>query len=102
VNEHQRRVLGRVADEIDRYRAGETTAMTALNRSWGLFEGAELPAGQDRDDFLELYYDATAADDAREPWMPVGLGTDAEFEAALSRLADWSRACCGAGKDAAE
>jgi hypothetical protein len=102
VNEHQRRVLGRVADEIDRYRAGQMTAMTALKRSWGLFEAAELPDGQDRDDFLGLYYEATAADDARQPSMPVGLCADADFEAALSRLAAWSRACSRPVKGAAE
>ena len=93
VNDYQRRVLGRVADEVDRYRAGQIPAITALNNCWGLFEAAQLPVGQDRDDFLEFYYEASTADDARQPWMPAGLGSDAAFEAALSRLADWSRAC---------
>lgn len=93
MNDHQRRVLGRVADEIDRYRAGQTPVITALNNCWGLFEAAELPLGQERAEFLAFYHDVSTADDARQPWMPAGLGSDAAFEAALSRLADWSRAC---------
>jgi hypothetical protein len=92
MNEHQRRVLSRVADEIHRYRDGRVSAVSAFNNIWGLFEAAGLPEGATRDQFLELYYAATTADDARQPWMPAGLGTDAEFDAALTRLQQWARA----------
>lgn len=86
------RVLARVADEIDRYRAGRIAAIPMFNNIWGLFEAAELPAGVDRDEFLELYVEATNADDSRQPEMPAGLGSDADFEEAISRLAEWASA----------
>lgn len=91
MNALKMRVLGRIADEIDRYRAGTIAAIPMFNNIWGLFEAAEL-SGADREDFLHLYIAASSADDARDPSMPGGLGTDADFDAALSRLADWAEA----------
>jgi hypothetical protein len=79
---HQQRILGRIVDEIDAYRDGRRTLIELLNNAWGLFEAAELQAPE-RDQFLDGYYAVSTADDANQPWMPAGLGSDEAVAAAL-------------------
>ena len=79
---HQRRILGRVIDKIDSYRGGQRSLVELLNDAWGLFEAADLQEPE-RGQFLDAYYAVSLADDANQPWMPAGLGSDAAVAAAL-------------------
>lgn len=92
MQEHERRVIGRVLDEIGRYRDGSQSMLQLLNRCWGLFEAAELRNPNDRDQFLAAYYALSSADDANQPWMSPGLGSDQDVETALARFEACARA----------
>ncbi len=87
---HQRRILGRIADEIDDYRHGRRSMLELLNDAWGLFEAAELRDPADRTQFMDLYYALSIADDADQPWMPAGLGSVERTRAALDALDAWA------------
>jgi hypothetical protein len=63
-----------------------------LNNVYGLVEAAELRDDQPRQRFLDLYYALSSADDARQPWMPAGLGSDQDVEVALAKLEAWATA----------
>jgi hypothetical protein len=91
MQDHERRVVARVADEIQRYRDGGQTMLQLLNRSWGLYEAAELRDPADRDEFLDVYNALTTADDANRPWMPAGLESNQAVEAALRRFEEYAR-----------
>lgn len=95
---HQRRILGRVADEIDSYRDGRRSLVELLNDAWGLFEAAELHEPE-RDQFVDAYYALTAADDANQPWMPVGLGSEEAVAAALDAFEGQVKAMVGTDAD---
>lgn len=92
MNEHQRRVIGRVADEIAAYRAGSQSLLDCLNRTWALFTAAELPPGDARDRFLDLYHAASSEDDAirLRDLMPSIDASEARLDAALTALEAWS------------
>lgn len=63
-----------------------------FNDVWGLIEAAELK-GSARTEVQELYYEASIACDASEPWMPAeDRTTDEEAEAAIDRLRSWASA----------
>jgi hypothetical protein len=99
VNDHQRRVLGRVADEIAAYRAGSQSLDALLNRVWGLFTAAELPPGEGSDQFIALYDAVSSADDALR-LHEIAPSFDASEEAldvALSGLEAWAVAVRYAG-----
>ena len=99
MNEHERRIIGRVVDEIERYRRGNQSMLQLLNRCWGLYEAAELRDSDDRDRFLDAYYSVSSADDANQPWMPSGLGSDEAVEAALAKFERYARAIRDPGLD---
>jgi hypothetical protein len=99
MQEHERRIIGRVLDEIQRYRDGSQPMVEMLNRCWGLFEAAELRNPEDRDRFLDVYYALSSADDANQPWMPSGLGSDHEVHTALAAFEEYARAIRGDGAD---
>jgi hypothetical protein len=44
---YQQRILGRVADEIERYRSGEASLRHLLTVALGLFTAADLPKSED-------------------------------------------------------
>ncbi len=88
---HQRRILARIADEIDTYRDGRQTMLEFLNNAWALFEAAEVREPAERDRFMFLYYAVSTADDARQPWMPAGLGSDEQVNVALVGFEAWAR-----------
>ena len=87
---HQRRIPGRVADEIEAYRAGRQSLLAVLNRTWGLFEAAEVRLPADRQQFMDVYYALSIGDDTIQPWVPAGLGSDEEVAAALDPLEAWA------------
>jgi hypothetical protein len=89
---HQRRILGRIADEIDGYRDGRRTMWQLLNNTWGLFEAAELRDSETRGRFTDLYLALSIQDDAGQPWMPADLGSDEALRAALRDLENWATA----------
>ncbi len=92
MNDHQRRVLGRVADEIAAYRAGSQSILDCLQRVYALYTAAELPAGADQDAFLDRYDAVSAEDDAirlRE-LVPEVVASPAGLDAALADLERWS------------
>ena len=99
MQEHQRRIIGQVLDEIQRYRDGSQSMVQMLNRCWGLFEAAELRNPADRDRFLHVYYALSSADDANQPWMPSGLGSDQEVHTALTAFEEYARAIRDDGAD---
>ena len=99
MNDHQRRVIGRVADEVAAYRAGSQSLLDCLNRTWALFTAAELPPGEAREQFLDLYYAVSSEDDSirlRE-LMPSVDASGARLDAALTDLQAWSIAARGSG-----
>lgn len=99
MDDHQRRVIGRVVDEIQRYRDGSQSMTQLLNRCWGLYEAAELRDSRERDRYLDLYYALSGADDANQLWMPSGLGSDQAVEAALADFDEYARSIRDAGLD---
>ena len=99
MNEHERPVIGRVVDEIQRYRDGGQSMIQLLNRCWGLYDAAELRDPGDRDRFLDLYNALSRADDANQPWMPSGLGSDEAVEVALTNLDEYARAVRDPGRE---
>lgn len=91
MNDHERRVLARMADEVDRYRAGHLSIGRLLENLWGLADAAEIREPEVRVKFEDLYYRVSSADDARQPWMPRGLASDSDVDEALDALRTWSR-----------
>ena len=87
---HQRRILGRIADEIASYHDGKRSLVDLLNNAWGLFEAAELRDPGERDRLMALYYALSNADDANQPWMPAGLGSNENVRDALIPLEVWA------------
>ena len=65
-----------------------------LNRTWAMFDASDFLNSAERDEFMDVYYEATKADDGRQPWMPPGIGSneefEEEFEEAVERLRDWA------------
>jgi len=90
IDEHQRRILSQVVDQIDGCREGRLSPTQALNNIWGLYTAAEVEFTPEVQEFQELFVLATALNDARQEFMPEGLGTDADFEAALDALRVWA------------
>jgi hypothetical protein len=95
VNEHQIRVLGRIADEIERYRAAEQSSagsslVSLLNRIWGLYTSAEVRDSDARLTFERLYYALSTEDDMLQPWMPAGHGSKDRVLRALDDLYAWA------------
>jgi hypothetical protein len=90
MHQHQLRILARVVDQIDEYRAGRQSPAQTLNNIWGLYTAGEIELTPQGQEFQELYLLATTADDARREFMPVGLGSDADFEASLDALRTWA------------
>jgi hypothetical protein len=91
VNETQVRILGRIAEAIDRQRRDGTASHELFNATWGLISAAEVHGTPDGDAVEALYEAASRADDARQPWMPAGhRGTDAAVDAALDGLRAWA------------
>jgi hypothetical protein len=62
-----------------------------LNNTWVLLEAAEVREPAERDQFMSLYYAVNIADDARQPWMPAGLGSDEHVNVALVGFEAWAR-----------
>ena len=90
MQEHQRRILARIVDEIDRYRLGAVGSTTLLNNLWGLITAAEVDRTVPGARVAELYHAVSAADDSRQAWMPAEHRTsDAEFETALDDMRSW-------------
>jgi hypothetical protein len=89
VQAHQRRILGRIADEIESYHAGRQSMVDLLNASWALYLAAEL-RDADRDEFENLYHAVSLANDANQPWIPAGMGSDAEVREALAPFDAWA------------
>jgi hypothetical protein len=87
---HQQRILGRVADEIERYRSGQASLRGLLTNVWGLFAAADIPESREREEFLELFYELNSEDDARQSWMPPGIASDERLDATLTELEAWA------------
>ena len=87
---HQRRILGRIADQIETYHDGRQSIADLLNNAWGLFEAAEIRDPEERDQFMALYYALSMADDANQLWMPAGLGSDENVREALVPFEVWA------------
>jgi hypothetical protein len=95
LDEHQIRVLGRVADEIERYRAAEQSfagpsLVSLLNRIWGLYTAAEVRDTDARLTFERLYYALSTEDDMLQPSMPAGHGSKDRLLRALNDLYAWA------------
>ena len=43
---------------------------------------------------MRLYYDLSAEDDLRQPWIPAGLASEARLEAAVDALEAWALEIC--------
>lgn len=92
---HQVRILARISESIQGWRAGDVGTRDLLNDIWGLISAAELQAGGPRTELEALYYRLSAADDARQPFMPPGIGTDQDVEDAMDELDRWAKSLAG-------
>jgi hypothetical protein len=90
VEPHQRRILGRIADEIARYRSGRQTIVMALHNTWGLFTAAEVRDAPAAETFMRLYSDLSREDDPLQSWMPEGSGSRGRLDAAARALEAWA------------
>jgi hypothetical protein len=90
VEPHQRRILGRIADEIASYRSGRQTIVMALNNTWGLFTAAEVRDMSTAETFMRLYYDLSSEDDLLQPWMHEGYGSQGRLDAKARALEAWA------------
>jgi hypothetical protein len=90
MREHQRRILSRMVDEIDQYRDGNRSPAQTLDNIWGLYTAAEIERTPEGEELQELYIVATTMDDARQDFMPDGLGKDADFEDCMDALRVWA------------
>jgi hypothetical protein len=86
---HNIRVLGRIADEVDRFRDGRQSMLELLNRSWGLFTAADVRDDAAVREFMSAYYALSAADDANQP-STAGPGSDQPVESALLAFQTWA------------
>lgn len=98
MQEHQRRILGRVMDEIAWYRDGRRSMLELLNNAWGLFEAAELRDPDERNRFLDAYYALSNADDANQLWT-ARVGSEQEVQSALNLFEHWAREVLDQGSD---
>jgi hypothetical protein len=90
VNDHQVRVLARIAGVIDNHRGGGSSPTEMFDDIWGLISAAELK-GSAQVEVEDLYYAASLAHDASQPWMPANeRTTQADVDAALDRLRSWA------------
>jgi hypothetical protein len=100
VEPHQRRILGRIPDQITEYRSGRQTLVQTLNNVWGLYTAAEVRDEPSVEAFTRLYYDLSREDDLRQPWMPPGYSSEERLEEAIRALESWAmnlRADSGSG-----
>lgn len=87
MNDHGRRIFVEMADLIERSRSGNIGMLKLLNDLWGMFEAAEVREPEVRARFEAL----SAADDARQPWIPPELELDRDVDGALDALYKWLR-----------
>lgn len=87
---HNIRVLGRIADEVDRFRDGQQSMFELLNRSWGLFTAADVRDDAAVSEFMAAYYALSAADDANQPSTRAEFGSDQAVESALLAFQAWA------------
>ena len=93
---HEARVLGRVADEIERYhedgQGSQPHLTVVLNRIWGLFAAAEVRDPTLREEFEHRYHTISAMHDALNKSMPAETRSwgAQHVDAALKDLHDWA------------
>ncbi len=86
----QRARLLEIADDVAAYRAGRSSLLDLLNNAWGRFEAADIRDPRDRQQFQDVYYALSVADDRFQPWIPADvMGSEEDVRAALARFASW-------------
>lgn len=90
MDSYQRRILGRIPDQIAAYRSGHQTLVEALNNIWGLYTAAEVRDEPNVEAFTRLYYDVSREDDLRQPWMPAGYASAERLDEAIRALEAWA------------
>ena len=91
MEEHQRRIVGQIASEVDEYRAGRRSLQKLVENVQGLFQAAEI---RDRDLGEEFYLLWIAVDSELElrtaEWSRGEWIDDDSLSIALTQLQDWA------------
>jgi hypothetical protein len=86
----QRRILGRIPEQVTAYRSGRQTLVQTLNNIWGLYTAAEIRDDKIIEIFTRHYYDVSHEDDLLQPWMPAGYGSPERLDEAIRALEAWA------------
>jgi hypothetical protein len=93
MDQHQRRVWGRLLERLDAYESGEVGPGKLLADLRGLLDAADLHDQRVIDEFrswfapLEGQYELQT-----EPWAPDGLASDEALDEALRDFREWALA----------
>ena len=93
MDQHQRRVWGRMLERLDAYKSGEVGLGNLLADLRGLLDAAELHDQRLIDEFhprfaaLEGQYALQT-----EPWAPDGLASDEDLDEAIRNFREWALA----------
>ncbi len=98
---HQRRVIGRLIDEVDAYLEGQTGRARVVENLRGLVNAAGLDEAADA-----AFYEVWSPLDAElelltEPWAPAGSGSETRFVASLNSIRAWAELMLGTDAPAA-
>jgi hypothetical protein len=91
MDEHQRRVWGRVADQLDAYDTGELALGQLISNLQGLLGAADI---HDQG-LIEQFWDHLTPIDGEhelrtEPWAPPGTASDQRLTQALTDFRAWA------------
>ena len=92
MDDHQRRVLRDMADEVHQFREGRLPVDHLARNLRGLMLAADFKSSKLRDDFDALWSRIDAEAELRtEPWAPPGLASDDALSDGLDALLSWVR-----------
>jgi hypothetical protein len=96
VDEHQRRVWGRMVEVLDTYDAGDISLHKLVSDLQGLLGASDLHDPSVVSEFWEHFSKIEGEVELRtEPWAPPGLSTDESLRRALSEYRTWVLAILG-------
>lgn len=93
MDEHQRRVWGRILERLDDYESGEVGLRKLLADLRGLLDAADLHDQRVINEFRSYFAPLEGEYELRtEPWAPDGLASDERLDEALRDLRGWALA----------
>jgi len=90
VDEHQRRVVSQMLDEVSRYRSGDLEIRALVQNLQGLMGAADFHAERLRDEFWNVEAEISMEMELRtEAWAPTGSASDERLEDGLTAFVAW-------------